>query len=191
VTAGLAVGGSFGAFVRYVAEPVLDEPPAEQITTGWQVTVLGVDVPPGQVGVAALNGIPLTVGGVLAVVAAILLVLPQQGGRVPGAGRGLAVVAAGLVIGTVAAVWLDLVLAVRSAAGTRIWGSVEIGTGSWTILSGALLAVVAGGVAAASAPMPTGPAAVSPPSTYPAGGPSASPPGSHAGAQHPRPPRQA
>jgi hypothetical protein len=194
VTAGLAVGGSFGAFIVHHSDPGPDGSAITQSTSGWRFEITGLDVPADQLGSPPLNGVPLTLAGLLAIAAAILLLVRARDERVPAAGRGLAMLAGSLLAGTVAAVWFDLVLAVRAAtSGAALWGAAEIGVGGWVILAAALLAVVAAGLVAATGAQPARPAG-SPLPPYPARGPSGAPYGQAPGwgpypPQPPHPPQ--
>lgn len=150
VTAGLAAGGSFGAFTVYRFDSGTSS--TTRTTTGWAYTFDQdpPDVEPG----APLLGIPLTVGAVLALVAALLLVL---GGRRAGEavqGRVLGTAAGGLICGTVASIWLDLVssisyyAALRDSDGADVTytQTVDPGIGGWLVLAAGVLALVAVGL---------------------------------------------
>jgi hypothetical protein len=203
--AGLAVGGSFGTFTVQSADFGPDGATLyTQSSTGWTITVTGLESGTDEWGRPPLNGVPLVVGGVLAVAAAVLLLLRSRGGRLAGAARGLAMLAAALLVGTVAAIWVDLVTSVRAAVDDGLGWGVEIGVGGWLLLCAALVAVVAGALAATSGTPPGRPAG--PPSVayqqYPAGAPwgpypqapgwspypqgAQGAPGPHPGPPHPR-----
>src|SRR5689334_17690445 len=120
VAAALAVGGSFGAFSVYRFESQSDVVSSSTTTTtGWG----DFQEPAPQEGTpsapALLHGIPLVVGAVVALVAAGLLMLSARrpGDQVPA--RLLGTCAAGLLVGVVAVIWLELVTFVRSVAASN------------------------------------------------------------------------
>jgi hypothetical protein len=148
VGAALAVGGSFGAFRRFRIESDVSGT-STLTTTGWGVTQDPLsDVVPGAVSV--LHGIPLTVAAVVALVAALLLVLSARRPGDPAPGRLLGVGAAGLLVGVVAVIWMELTTFVRNISAADEAGPVstlrasgQIGAGGYLILVAAVAVLVA------------------------------------------------
>lgn len=147
--AALALGGSFGAFSVYRFESQLDVVSSSTTTTtGWG----DFEEPPAEQGASAaaeiLHGIPLTVGAVLALVAAVLLLMSVRRPGDPTLGRLLGTGAAGLLVGVIAVIWLELITFMRNVAANAgvdsdFRSSYQIGAGGYLILVGGLAAVAA------------------------------------------------
>jgi hypothetical protein len=151
VAAALAVGGSFGAFSIYRFESQSDVVSSSTTTTtGWG----DFEEPPSEGAPAAaeiLHGIPLVVAAVLALVAAVLLLMSARRPDDPAPGRLLGTGAAGLLVGVVAVIWLELITFTRNVAAnaaasgpdSEFRSTYEIGVGGYLILVGGLAALVA------------------------------------------------
>jgi hypothetical protein len=202
LAAALAVGGSFAALSIYRFESEFT-PATTTTTTGWGQVQDPLPTEPLPTPIIQ-HGIPLTVAGVVALVAGLLLVLSARRADDPALARSLGIAGGGLLIGVISVIWLQLITIVRNvAANTRqedvdagIRSSYEIGLGGYLILVAAIAALVAAllvmvprrGTAAPSpaqpgtgqfpalgpGAQPTWPAA---PQTWPQPGPGAPPPG--------------
>jgi hypothetical protein len=148
VGAALAVGGSFGTFSSYRFES--EATGTSTITsTGWWT----IEEPASDVALAAsiLHGIPITVAAVVALLAALLLVVAARSPGDPAPGRLLGVGAAGLLVGVVAVIWLELVTRVRNVAvaveeagpDSSFRASLQIGAGGYLILVAGVAVLVA------------------------------------------------
>jgi hypothetical protein len=155
VAAVLAIVGSFQSLVS--GELTLQGRTAMMVTiTGWDLAghaPAGQNAPVSTVGGAAQNGIPLTVGACLLVVAALLAVVAAPRGALAGA-RLVAVVAgavaAAFLTGVVATVAVQVsnlagtFRATGTAAGNASYGaSAAPAAGFWLELVAALLAIAA------------------------------------------------
>ncbi|OZM83666.1 hypothetical protein [Pseudonocardia sp. MH-G8] len=147
VAAALALGGSFAAFHVYHYESDYTEP-TTSTTTGWGITVEPApEEPPASSG--SLHGIPLTVAAMLALAAAVVLFLSAR--RDPGTGRSFAVGVAGLLVGVVAVIWMDLLTSLRDVRAavaqdgpdSSFRASADVGAGGYLILVAGLLALAA------------------------------------------------
>jgi hypothetical protein len=149
VGAALAVGGSFGAFSVFHFESDFTQTTTTTTTTGWGVFEEPQSEPPAASSV--LDGVPIIIAATSGLVAALLLVLTARrpGDQVPGRLAGVG--AAGLLVGVVAVIWLDLISSRRNvAAATEAAAtdsdfrtSFQIGVGGYLILVAALAALVA------------------------------------------------
>jgi hypothetical protein len=141
VVAAVAVGGCFAPHV--VAEGVSAGVPWTSIFTDAG-SGHGFDVPlVAPVASAPLLGIPLGVGAVLALLAALVRVLPGGPAHLA-RGRLLAAGACGLVVAVAAHVWLDLGAALRNAGVLAATGEhvvVAPGLGAWLVLAAGVLAL--------------------------------------------------
>jgi hypothetical protein len=139
VAAGLAVGGSFGAFVVWRFNNLGPGPDDEalMIMNGWRFDVIGIEIPPGAIGQPTLYGIPLSIAGGLAVTAAILLPLW------PAIGRTVSMLAGGLLVGCAASIWFTLFAELANSRDlTAIYSAVDRGVGAWLVLAAAVIALV-------------------------------------------------
>jgi hypothetical protein len=148
----LAVGGSFGAFSVYRFESRSEYVESSTTTTtGWG----DIQEPPPEAGepaaAAILHGIPLVVAALLAVVAAVLLVLSARRPGDPAPGRLLGTGAAGLLVGVIAVIWLELITftgnvasnAANAAPDSEFRSTFEIGVGGYLVLVSGLAALAA------------------------------------------------
>jgi hypothetical protein len=149
VAAALAVSGSFQALSVRRYEFSLSGPTVV-VTTAWGVGIDPHPETPTSVAAAAPLGIPLVVAAGSAVVAAILLLLSARrpGDHVPA--RMLGVVSAGLLVGSVWTIWIELTTqagnaraVAESGADSGFRPTITYGSGAWLILGAALLALVA------------------------------------------------
>jgi hypothetical protein len=146
VAAALVFGGSFGAFSIFRFESPYT-PASTTTTTAWG----SVREPPSEdipAGVTILHGIPLSVGAVLALAAAVLLMLSARRPDDPALGRLLGACAGGMLTGVVAVIWLVISASVANVAANAVAdsefrSSYEIGVGAYLILVGAVVALVA------------------------------------------------
>jgi hypothetical protein len=139
VAAGLAVGGSFGAFVVWRFNDLGPGPDDGEflIMNGWWLDVIGIEAPPGAIGQPTLYGIPLSIAGGLAVPAAILLPLW------PAIGRTVSMLAGGLLVGCAASIWFSLFAELTNSRDlTAIYSAVDPGVGAWLVLAAAVVALV-------------------------------------------------
>jgi hypothetical protein len=154
VLAALAVGGSFGAFAIWEIAGGTD--PAGGSTmfeNGWQRSA---DPPPSVPQDNAQHGISLTIGALLGVAAAIMLVLTARRAGDPAAPRLAGVGAAAFLLGSIGAVWLDVAAFLRVAAAlerttnergpTTLDTDFGVGIGAWLLLLAAIIALVAIGL---------------------------------------------
>jgi hypothetical protein len=152
VAAALAVGGSFGALSIYRFESQSDVVASSTTTTtGWG----DFEEPPSEEGVPGaaeiLHGIPLTAGAVLALVAAVVLLMSARRPGDPALGRLFGTGAAGLLVGVVAVIWLELITFTRNVAAnvaaagpdSDFRSTFEIGVGGYLVLVGGLAALAA------------------------------------------------
>jgi hypothetical protein len=176
LAAGLALGGSFGTFSVYGYETG-SSPARTTTTTGWSFSFEPA-VAETSIGVV-LTGVALSVAAVLALVVALLLVLTARRREDPAVVRSLGVGSGGLLVGTVLAIWMDLVASARNVATTAsrqdnidagFRSIYAVGVGAYLTLGAALVALaaavlllVARGPARAPVPPGTGP--------FPASGP--------------------
>ncbi|WP_219412959.1 hypothetical protein [Pseudonocardia nigra] len=147
VAAGLAVGGSFGAFSVYRYESAFT-PPTTSTASGWGVTVEPAPETPSTA-LPTLFGVPLAAAAALALGAAVLLVVAARRPDDPAPARLLGVGAAGLLIGIVSVVWLGLLTSMHNVArdgiepGSGFLDGIEIGAGGYLILAASSAALVA------------------------------------------------
>jgi hypothetical protein len=141
LAAALSVAGSFGAFMVQRMTSIGGAEPAVFTSTGWRYDITGVEPPVGGSQQAPLYGLPLVLAGIVAVLAAALLLAR------PGLGRALAVLAGGVLVGSVASLWLNLLSTVAVLGRVpAVWESVELGAGAWLVLLAGMLALVAAGL---------------------------------------------
>jgi hypothetical protein len=146
LAAALAVGGSFAALSVYRFESDFT-PATTTTTTGWGEVQDPVSEQPLPT-VVFLYGIPLAVAAVVVLVAAVLLALSTRRPDDPPSGRLLGVGGAGMLVGVVSVVWLELVAISRNVARTAepedgIESSYQVGFGGYLILVAAIAALVA------------------------------------------------
>jgi hypothetical protein len=183
LSAVLAVSGSFATLSEYRVESASGAP-AVATSTAWGRT--GTETPSEGLDQAAPPiGIPLVVAAVLAIAAAFLLLRSTADQVDPVRGRILGGVAAGLLAGSVAVIWIEQLTFARNAAanasaisgrvggGSPVRATLDLGAGAYLLLVAALLALVAALVLLAGANR-TRPALTYP--SYPYGGPPPGPP---------------
>lgn len=167
----LAVSGSFATLFVYRVES-LGGAPAVQSGTAWRE--ISTEAPPEFAQATPPIGIPLVVAAVLAVVAAFLLLRSTATGIDSVRGRILGTGAAGLLVGSVAVVWIQQLTLDRNAAANtsaitdRLGADIsfrttfDLGAGAYLLLVAALLAlgaavILLGGSGKGAAPVPPHP----------------------------------
>jgi hypothetical protein len=210
VMAALAVGGSFGALWEYVVSARDDGDLVRTYSVnGWRYVM---DDPVQSISVTQ-HGISLTIGALLAVAAAIMLIVTARQPADPAAPRLAGVGSAAFLLASIGAVWLELAAQRGAAANVdaaigdiaETDSSIVVGIGAWLLLLAAVAALAVVGLlltprrAAPTGGLQSGAGHVAPyhfnygaPPTYPpgtGGAPGAPPVGGPPGRTPPNAPR--
>jgi uncharacterized membrane protein len=145
----LTISGSLGTLAEYRVEGA-GAPPSVQVSTVWGAT--STETPPAGLEQSAPPvGIPLAVAAVLAFVAAVLLLRSTATGADPVRARILGGIAVGILVGSVAVVWIEQLTLARNAAASAADAAggaggagtfeitLELGVGAYLLLLAALL----------------------------------------------------
>jgi hypothetical protein len=153
----VAIGGTFGEF--YSRRGTFDGTTTTITVTGW-----GLLVDPPEEVATTVPGAAIAVAAVVGLVAALVLLLKARGET----GRLLGIVAAGLLVGTIAPVWTEVVAAYSNASLFATDGNevvITAGLGTWLLTASAVGALVVVGLLLVPTPadlapvpqVPTGP----------------------------------
>jgi hypothetical protein len=161
LSAVLTISGSLGALSEYRVEGS-GSPASVQVSTAWG-SMSTETLPAGLEQSAPPVGIPLAVAAVLAFVAAVLLLRSTATGADPVRARILGGLAVGILVGSVAVVWIEQLTLARNAAASAAdaaGGSggagtfqitLDLGVGAYLLLLAALLGLGAAVVLLAGA----------------------------------------
>jgi hypothetical protein len=142
VVAALAFGGSFGAYTTWSYVSPVDNRVISTTYNGWWAAtdqpVEGVSEP-----TAVPDGILLTIGALLAVVAAVMLTLNARRADDPPGPRLVGVASAAFLLGTICLVWLGTITSLRDYSSNERDDTyqISVGLGSWLLLVAGVIAL--------------------------------------------------
>jgi hypothetical protein len=144
VMAVLAFGGSFGTYTTWSYVSPVDNRVISTTYNGWWAAtdqpVEGASEP-----TAVPDGILLTIGALLAVVAAVMLTLTARRAGDPPGPRLVGVTSAAFLLGLICLIWLGQIISLRDYSSTErndtYQYTLSVGLGSWLLLVAGVVAL--------------------------------------------------